>query len=234
MVPESSAAATKTKKMVARVAVIRVDSATATVLRDCFRQFGIETVSLGDDAPKRVHKEKFEACVVPLDDDAEPVLQAMRSSPSNLRGVIYGVAESAQAALRFSKYGINAVLPAPLDRAAALKIVRSTYFLVLHEFRRYVRVPITTEVKINARSGNYRGVTLEMSGGGMSAEVKPGLQVNESAELSFSLPGQAPTRVNAVVCWLKPADGQAGFRFDLTDERRAVVKKWIEDYLEIA
>lgn len=231
MVPAGSASAKK--KMVARVAVTGVDHATASVLRDCFRQFGIETVPLGDDAPQRVHKEKFEACVVPLDDNAEPVLQAMRSSPSNLRGVIYGIADSAQAALRFSKYGINAVLPSPLDRAAALRIVRSTYFLVLHEFRRYVRVPITTEVKINARSGAYTGVTQEVSGGGMSLEVKQGLQTNESAELSFSLPGQPPTRVNAVVCWLKPKEGQAGFRFDVTDERRTAVKRWIEDYLEI-
>lgn len=208
-----------------------LDDATTAVLRDCFRQFKIATEPLGDNAAERLHKEKFEACVLPLDDHAEPVLQAARSSRSNKHAVIYGVASSPQAALRYSKYGINTVLAAPVERAAALKVVRSTYILVLHEFRRYVRVPITIEVKVIAASGAAVGVTQEISGGGMSAEVKGKLEINDTAELQFTLPNQPLTRINAVVCWL--AKGLAGFRFDPADTRRAPVKQWIEEYLEI-
>lgn len=226
-------ASPKTKKITARAALVAIDGDLASVLSDCFRQFGIQTVAMPKNAPERFHNEKFEACVVHLDEHAEPVLQAVRSSRWNMRAVIYGIAASAQDALRFSKYGINAVFAAKADRAAALKIVRSTYFLVQHEFRRYVRVPLTAEVRIEAPSGAYSGIAQEMSGGGMSVEVKGALKQDETAELFFSLPGGKAVKVNAIVCWINAKEGLAGFRFDMTDERRAPVKQWIEDYLEI-
>ncbi len=225
---------TAAKKAVARVGLFGLDSASAHLLRDCFRQFGIETVAVTGDIAKRMNTEKFAGCVVPLDARAELVLQAMRSSPSNQRAVIYALAASAQEAMRYSKYGLNAVLQLPLERSAALKVVRGTYFLVLHEFRRYVRVPMTTEVKVLRRGGDLTGITLEISGGGMSTELGGKPELNETVELSFSLPGEKPIRVNAVVCWVEPKDRLAGFRFDLADSRRETVKKWIEDYLEIA
>ncbi len=230
-----AAGTSASKKAVARVAGVNLDAGTASVLRDCFRQFGIEAVAVSaENAAKRVQKEKFEACVLPLDDKAEEVLQAARSSASNKRMVIYGIAENVQVALRFSKYGINAVLTLPVERAGALKIVRSTYFLVLHEFRRYVRVPITADVKINTRSDSYNAIAVEMSGGGMSVETTARLETNGTVELVFALPGQSKMSVNAVVCWVRADEKSAGFRFDTNDERRSRVKKWIEDYLEIA
>lgn len=223
------------KKAVARVAAVDLDAATASVLRDCFRQFGIDAVAVSaENAPKRLQKEKFEACVLPLNEDAAALLEAVRASASNRRMVIYGLADSTQSALRFSKYGINAVLTRPVERAGALKIVRSTYFLVLHEFRRYVRVPLTAEVRINTRSDSLHAIAVEMSGGGMSVEIQGKLEINATVELVFALPGQSKMSVNAVVCWTKPAEHLAGFRFDINDERRSRVKKWIEDYLEIA
>ena len=50
--------------------------------------------------------------------------------------------------MRYSKYGINAMFNEPLERPAALKLIRATRMLVLHEFRRYVRIPVMTEVCI--------------------------------------------------------------------------------------
>ena len=83
-------------------------------------------------------------------------MEAARSSRSNSRCVIYGVGGSAQEAMRFSKYGINAMFHEPLERPATLKLVRATRMLVLHEFRRYVRIPVMTEVSL---VGDGRRVT---------------------------------------------------------------------------
>jgi len=47
--------------------------------------------------------------------------------------------------------GINAIFNEPLERPAALKLVRATRMLVLHEFRRYVRIPVMTEVSVVGR-----------------------------------------------------------------------------------
>ena len=98
--------------------------------------------------PERMQREKFEACVLSLRPEAEPVMESVRTSPSNNRMVIYGLGGSAQEAMRFSRYGINAVFNEPLERPAALKLVRATQMLVLHEFRRYVRIPIITEISM--------------------------------------------------------------------------------------
>src|SRR5579884_984573 len=87
-----SSASAPLKKASARVALIDIDSSTATVLRDSFRQFGIETHPLHD--ASRLQKEKFDACVIQLDEKAEAHLQEARNSRSNRRIVVFGICGS--------------------------------------------------------------------------------------------------------------------------------------------
>src|SRR5437763_13355612 len=176
------------KKASARVALVDIKEPTRALLSDCFKQFGIEAVTMTGSVPERMQREKFEACVLSLRPEAEPVMESVRTSPSNNRMVIYGLGGSAQEAMRFSRYGINAVFNEPLERPAALKLVRATQMLVLHEFRRYVRIPVVTEVSVVVgRNRNFIASSHEVSSGGMSfrssEEVAPGLPV----EISFAL-----------------------------------------------
>ena len=136
------------KKSSARVALVDLKESSRTLLAECFRQFAIETVAMTSNAAERMLTEKFEACVLPLGNGAEAVMESTRKSPSNSRCVIYGVGGNAQEAMRYSKYGINAIFQEPLERPTALKLVRSTHMLVLHEFRRYGRIPVMTEVSV--------------------------------------------------------------------------------------
>ena len=147
-----------TKKTAARVALVGLDDSSRILLAECFRQFGIETVVTSSNAADRLRQEKFEACVVRLGSGAEAVMEAARTSPSNSRLIIYGLGGNAQEAMRYSKYGINAMFHEPVERPAALKLVRATHLLVLHEFRRYVRIPVMTEVSLNrCRRGAHHG-----------------------------------------------------------------------------
>jgi hypothetical protein len=223
------------KKIVARVLLAGIDEPTSTVLRDCFKQFGIQTVSSKGDTEKRLQKEKFEACVVPLGrPDAESVLSAARNSASNSRIVIYGISSSTQEAMRFSKLGINAVIDHPVDRQSALKVVRSTHLLVVHELRRYVRLPVVTEVRVDYGKGNFRANSVEISAGGLSMKTDIRLAKETPVEVTFSLPPKGIMVVSrATVCWKREAVDMLGIRFDPTDERRLEVKRWIDSYLEI-
>src|ERR1700677_2807733 len=135
-----------TKKVAARAALVDLKGPSRFLLTQCFRQFGIETVVTSAGSAERLRQEKFEACVLNLGPGAEAIMEAARTSPSNSRLVLYGLGGSAQEAMRYSKYGINAMFDEPLERPAALKLVRATHMLVLHELRRYARVPIMTEV----------------------------------------------------------------------------------------
>jgi CheY-like chemotaxis protein len=220
-----------TKKHSARAALVDIREPVRQVLSECFRQFGVETVAIGDGAVEVLQKEKFDACVLRLDPAFEPVMETVRTSPSNNRMVIYGVGGSAQEAMRFSKYGINAMFQEPVDRPAALKLVRATHMLVLHEFRRYVRVPVMTEVSVTRpQGGSFTATSREISTGGMSLaspeEITPGTQI----EISFSLLTLPRIWVKGTVNWKKPKS--FGVRFDPHDERRSRLKGWIEGHME--
>jgi hypothetical protein len=220
------------RKTSARVALFDLTDESVHLLTDCFRQYGIETVAIAREQANRLQHEKFEACVLTLGETAGSVIELARASASNSRIVIFGLGGTAQDAMRHSQLCINAIFHEPLERSAAMKLVRSTRMLVLHEFRRYVRLPVMTEVEILMAGGHRMTATSqEISSGGMSLKghrvPEPGLNV----EVSFSLLTLPRVSVRGQVTWKKSNTG-FGIRFDSTDERRQRLKDWIVAYLE--
>ena len=220
------------RKATARAALVGFNEPARALLSECFRQFGIEPVAVNSDAAERMRKEKFEACVLALANgtESEEIMEAARASRSNSRCVIYGVGGSAQDAMRYSKYGINAMFHEPLERPAMLKLVRATRLLVLHEFRRYVRIPVMTEVSIIGDGRHISAPSIEMSTGGMSIKSAEDFSPGANVEISFALMTLPRVNVRGVVSWNKPKS--IGVRFDPNDDRRLKVKTWIESYLE--
>ena len=74
MVDVASGSPAVTRKATARVALIDLSPAAFNLLRECFRQFGIETIEVTGDASARFVREKFEGCVLQLNDRAEAIL----------------------------------------------------------------------------------------------------------------------------------------------------------------
>jgi PilZ domain len=218
------------RKAAARTALVGLSEPARALLSEGFRQFGIETVVVTANAAERLTKEKFEACVLALGNGADTVMEAARSSPSNSRCVIYGVGGNAQEAMRYSKYGINAMFNEPLERPAALKLIRATRMLVLHEFRRYVRIPVLTEVSIVGDGRRISATSIELSTGGMSVKSSEDFSIGANVEVSFSLMTLPRVNLKGVVSWCKPKS--LGVRFDSADVRRQKVKIWIDSYLE--
>ncbi len=219
------------KKAAARIALLDIHEPARTVLTDCFKQFGMEAITIMGYAADCLKQQKFDACVVPLGPEAEPVMEAARSSASNARIVIYGVGGSAQEAMKFSKYGVNAVFTEPVERQAALKLVRATQMLVLHEFRRYVRLPVITEVTMTDRNKRrFTATSKEISSGGMSIHCDAELAVGTQLEVSFALLTLPRVSLNGSICWR--SKNSFGIRFDLLDDRRKRLKDWVQAYLE--
>jgi hypothetical protein len=219
------------KKGTARVALVDLNESDRFLLTECFRQFGIETVQLSAGAKDRLRHEKFAACVLKLARGAETLMEAARSSPSNSRLVLYAVGGSAQEAMRFSKYGINAMFQVPLERPAVVKLVRGTHMLVLHEFRRYARIPIMTEVTVVSTDGHRLSASsLDLSSGGISLKSSEDMPVGTSVDVSFSLLTLPRVNIRGTVSWRR--NKSLGIRFDPGDERRRRVKEWIDAYLE--
>lgn len=202
------------------------------MLSECFRQFGIEVVPMTADHATRLGKEKFEACVIRVGSNVENVLESARGSRSNNRMVIYGLGGNAREALKLSKYGLNAVFHEPLERPAALKLVKATQMLVLHEFRRYVRIPVATEVSVAIGQNHFNASSIELSSGGMSLKGTHEMGTGQPVELSFALLTLPRVWIRGTVVWHKPNSKTYGVRFDAKDDRRARVKEWVDSYLE--
>ncbi|HXM68835.1 MAG TPA: PilZ domain-containing protein [Candidatus Acidoferrum sp.] len=219
------------KKATARVALVDLKESSRYLLTECFRQFGIETVLVSTNAAERLRKEKFEACAINLGPGAEKVMEAARTSPSNSRLVLYALGGTVHDTMRYSKYGINAMFQEPLERPAAMKLVRATHMLVLHEFRRYARIPIMTDVTVVSNDGHRLSASsIDVSSGGMSFKTSEDMPSGTNVEISFSLLTLPRVAVRGSVTWRKTKS--FGVRFDPSDDRRQKVKEWIDAYLE--
>ena len=183
----SLVALSSTKKFSARAALVDLQESSRSMLSECFRQFGIDVVTMTGENSKRLSKEKFEACVIRVGSEAENVLESARGSRSNNRMIIYGLGGSAKEALKLSRYGLNAVFQEPLERPAALKLVKATQMLVLHEFRRYVRIPVITEVSLISGQNRFNASSVELSTGGMSLKSDHVVANGQAVEVSFAL-----------------------------------------------
>jgi hypothetical protein len=220
------------RKTVARVALFDLPESSLALLVECFRQFGVETVQIHRQHSDRLQREKFEACVLPLDPFAGPVIEAARASASNSRMIIYGLGGTAQDALRYSKLCLNAVFHEPLERSAALKLVRSSRNLIVHEFQRYVRIPVMTEVRVTLADGaRVTATSQEISAGGMSLKSANAPEPGSMVEVSFSLLTLPRVWVRGNVAW-KKTNKTFGIRFDATDDRRQRLKDWLVAYLD--
>ena len=164
---------------------------------------------------------------------AGPVLESARRSRSNSRMVIYGLGGSVKDAMKLSQYGLNAVFNEPLERPSALKLVRATQMLVLHEFRRYVRIPVVTQVSVVAGQNRHLDATShEISSGGMSLKSGEDLAPGVPVEVSFALLTLPRIWLRGTISWSKPESRMVGVRFDPRDDRRLRVKEWVDAYLE--
>ena len=217
-------------KVAPKVALVQLDSSTVDTLARTFAQCGIQTVPVGEDFRERFAKEQFQGCVVGLNDDASAVLDSVRSSRSNSKAILYGIVSRDYDVRRLSSYGINAILDAPLDRNTVLKVARSTCALLLHELRRYVRIPIVVEVSIDCAGVKLLGSSREVSGGGMSVALNENARLdNGKVCLLFSLPNTPPVSIAASMCWQNGS--QTGFQFQDSDVGRQIVKDWINSFL---
>jgi hypothetical protein len=228
-----SSTVTAGKKVSARVALVGIVAPAGTILHDSFRQFGIETVDVPYEQVERFAREKFEGCVVVLDDRAEMVLHAARNSRSNRRMVIYGISGSATDAMRFSRFGVNALFKQPIERMDTIKVVRSTQLLVLHELRLYVRIPFAARVTYTIEGKQLVGTSQELSGGGMSVRADVIPNNGAKVRVQFDLASRGPVSLAGTVCWTRDRDKLFGLRYYPEDPGRVQVKQWIDEYLEI-
>jgi c-di-GMP-binding flagellar brake protein YcgR len=107
--------------------------------------------------------------------------------------------------------GATFYLQKPVDRQKLSILFRTVRGGMVENRRRYTRVPIQTEVMCTVGSRTIRGVTWNLSQGGMQVEAG-GLQSGDTVRVSFRLPvsGVSLEAVGTVV-WIK--ENRQGIQF---------------------
>jgi PilZ domain-containing protein len=213
----------------ASLAVINLPAAPIELLQKCFRQYRIDA-NPATPTLEQLQTVQFDACAIRLDKDAETFLKALRSSGQNRRCLVYGFG-STQEAMHLSAYGINCLVDYPPDPDQTAQDVENTYLLLIGQLRRYVRLPLVTEVKVAVPGrATLTGLSREVSAGGLSVHAVDGLAVADTAQLNFGLPSLPSLEIPAVVCWRLDVQRTTGFQFRQCDDR-VRLKAWIDEYL---
>jgi hypothetical protein len=219
-----------------RVGLFNLNSTQATVFQDCFSQFGINTLAINDTNGERFSREKLEGCVVGLYSEGAPgIVESARRSSANHQIVIYGLYRSMEELRDYTKYGINVLIHEPLQWMDCVKAARSSRSLLLHELRRYIRLPLATAVAVNGTPAKFQATSVEISEGGMSINIPHDVSILESLPLRvmFSLPASPDISVQAQVCWVHRSENMVGLRFDRKDPATETIKLWISKYLQL-
>lgn len=217
-----------------KVGLVGLSHPQEKLFEECFKQFGIQTATLRmEDAP-RLEREKFEGIVLSSGGAAEEILQAARHSSSNHRLMIFAVCKHTKDVLSYAQYGINVTIAEPLERQEVLKAVRSTYLLIVNEYRRYLRIPMVVPVGLLIGTNVYKGSTCEISGGGMSMLIPSArVHLDQACTVSFTLSGLQTLHLEASVRWIRETAQVVGVKFFQGQAGCAHVKKWVDEYLGI-
>jgi hypothetical protein len=206
----------------------------AELFRECFDEFHIQIESVSGQIGLKLHREKFDGIVLSINGNAEEILRGIRTSPSNKQIMIFAVCNGAKDILPYGQFGINATFEEPLDRQVILHVVQATYSLILNEFRRYVRIPVVLQVRLETDAKTHTGSSCELSAGGMSMMIPSArFHVGEPCTVTFSLPQSPTVHLRAKVCWIRESGHTLGVNFFEGQEACHCTKKWIDEYLGI-
>jgi hypothetical protein len=75
-------------------------------------------------------------------------------------------------------------------------------------------------------------VTREISCGGLSLATTAEISPDHEGELTVRMPSRQKIKIRATVIWRLHPD-LLGFKFSSDDPQREVIRKWIDEYLEL-
>src|SRR6202795_200534 len=128
--------------------------------------------------------------------------------------------------------GATFFLQKPIDRQKLSKLFRTVRGGMLENRRRYTRVPLQADVACSVGSRTMKGLSWELSQGGILVEVG-GLQLKDSVRLSFRIPASgAAIEAGGTVVWAKQE--RQGIQFtNVSAKSQELIRQFISEVDEI-
>src|SRR5438067_4945909 len=181
-------------------------------------------------ALEMMRQKKYDAVIVNCGDfqDGPEVLSAIRNLPLNKKCIAFAIVPADTHGTLRHGVAAHLIMKQPLSNDLMTRSLRAAHSFMTQERRRYFRCPVSLPTSI-ARSGGEedRGVSSNISAGGMALRLSKPLPMSWSGKVKFDLPGtKYPIVAQGQVAW---ADRRvAGIELTkMTDSHREAV----EDFL---
>jgi CheY-like chemotaxis protein len=177
-----------------KLLIVEDDLASLELMAEVFTSLKAEVrpVSDSEKAVGMVNQEKFDGIFLDLEMpnlNGFDLARLIRKSSWNKSTPIVIVTGRDERQTMQEAFAIGATffLQKPVDRQKLSVLFRTVSGGMLENRRKYTRVPLQTEVICSVGSRTIRGMTWNLSQGGMQVEAS-GLQSKDTVRLSFRLP----------------------------------------------
>lgn len=204
--------------MALKLLIVEDDVASLELMEEVFLSLNAEVRAVGESskAADLVNRERFDGIFLDLEMpymNGFDLARWIRTSSRNRSTPIITVTgrDDRQTMQQVFASGATFYLQKPVDRQKLSNLYR-TVRGSLHECRRrFVRVPLHTELVCSVDSQSLKGVSWNVSQGGIQVEVE-GLKTGQSVRLTFRLPSSgASIDATGTVIWA--VDQRQGIRF---------------------
>jgi CheY-like chemotaxis protein len=218
-----------------KLLVVEDDLASLELMTEVFISLKAEVrpVSDSEKAVGMVNEEKFDGIFLDLEMpnlngfDLARLIRKSSWNKSTPIIIVTGREERDTMQQTFS-LGATFFLQKPVDRQKLSVLFRTVSGGMLENRRRYTRVPLQTDVICTVGPRTIRGMTWNLSHGGMQVEVG-GLQLKDKVRLSFRLPVSGVSLEAAgTVIWTK--EDRQGIQFtNVSTQNEQSIRKFIAE-----
>ena len=222
--------------IVGRALLVSSDSTIVEGLSGAMQHFAIavEVCRNIPTAATLIHTRKFESIIVDLalGSQGEQLIERIRFSPSNSNCVIFAVLDSAQGT--DLKTRPNFVIPKPFDEKQVRSVLKAALGLIIRDYRRYFRCPLTVPVLIDVDSKvQIPCQMMNISEGGLAVTTTVNFDPGATVKAEFTLPNESSFfKIDAEICWCDKK-GRAGLHFRLVSpDQLVLLQDWLSKKIE--
>ena len=177
-----------------KLLVVEDDLTSLELMAEVFSSLkaNVRPVSESNEAVEIINQEKFDGIFLDLEmpnlDGFDLARLVRKSSWNNSTPIIIVTGRDERQTMQ-EAFALSATyfFQKPVDRQTLSILFRTVSGGMLENRRKYIRVPLQTEVICNGRSRTLHAKSWKLSQGGIQVEA-PQLQVNDKVRLSFRLP----------------------------------------------
>ncbi len=193
--------------MAVKVLIVEDDVPTLELMQETLtsQKAEVRSASDGEQATKLINEERFDGIFLDLQmpkTTGFEVIRRIRHSSWNKSTPVIIVTASDEHQVMQKAFGAGAsfFLPKPIDRYKLINLFKALRGPMLDNRRRFIRVPLKTEVACQVERLRLRGMSVNISQSGMLLELGRTWDVGTKVKLSFRIPAaSSPMEVGGIV-----------------------------------